>query len=145
MSFCTEDVFVRSCRIHHGFCNRFCDFVSLHFAQNGNSMVLQEILRLRIASRRMTIRWFFNRFCDSVSLHAEWQFDRFPVDSATLLRFAQNDMVSKESSLKNLNFFGSWWIRQNLRSFNSLSAIDRVILHGGRFRPELQNPSRVLQ
>ena len=31
----------------------------------------------------------------------------FPIDSATLLRFAQNDGVSKERSLENLDFLGS--------------------------------------
>ena len=53
VSFCTEDVSVRSCRIHHRFCNIFWGYVSLrikwqldsaipfHFTQNDNSMVLQ--------------------------------------------------------------------------------------------------------
>ena len=50
LSFCTEDIFVRSCRIRHGFCNRFWDFVLL---------------------------------C------VKWQ-----LDSATSLRFAQNDQLS---------------------------------------------------
>ena len=60
LSFCTEDIFVRSCRIRHGFCNRFWDFVllcvkwqlgsatSLRFAQNDQlsaKRVRREILK----------------------------------------------------------------------------------------------------
>jgi len=114
VSFCTEDIFVRSCRIHHRFCNRFWDFVSFH---------------------------------------AVWQ-----LDSATSLRFAQNDQLSaKRVRREILKYFefdesdktqGPWihWrpsnasfctedfivrscrIQKRLRSQNNISSLNAHIL-----------------